>query len=199
MVRKHPHLLTQLPLGGFDHYAPQADLRIARGVFGRPRAAFLRAAMGIRSLRAYETARLRGRWLRRLEDLLTHSYWCGVREAIPDMAALKQFRVEARERSRWQPSWVDVDVARGLANAMAIVDRRRPDGLAVSYGGQHVGEIDAVPGAERLKGTHLRAALARELSGRFVAALGRAGIVAVDGRWNPVTTVGRLPAAALRL
>ncbi len=199
MVRKHPHLLAQLPLGAFDHYPPQVGLQIARRVFDHPKAASLLAAARTRSLGAYETARLRGRWRRRLEDLLTYWYWRGVRDVLPDFAAVREFRIDARERSRWQPSWIDVDLARGLANAMTMIDRRRPDGLTVSYGEQHVGEIDAVPGAERLKGAHLRAALARELAGHFVAALGRAGVVAVDGRLNPVTATGRLPVAALRL
>ncbi len=196
MVRAHPHLVQALPLGVFEHYATRTQSLLRHLVFRRPAAARARASMCLRSLRAFEAARLRGRWQRRVHDLLHYWYWRGVAEAVPRFEAFLQLRERCRAAARWQPQWLDVDLAGGLSGAMAAIDARRPDAVRVVYGSEHAGDMPPLPGAERLRGIHLKAALARELAGGFVSALGRAGVVSVETRETHIVATGPLPVTA---
>jgi GT2 family glycosyltransferase len=198
MLEKHPELLPVLPLTLLDTHATRLERFLKRLAFERPRAGRLLSATLARLLPSLERARLRGRWTRLLNDLLSGWYWTGVAGRLPSLAALEEFRGACRSRSTWAPLVLEVDVANGLELVMAQVDRRRPAGLRVAYERQVIGEIPPVPGAEALTGAHLRAALARELAGPFVAALGRAGAVAVQpGKRGPEAT-GPLPADTVR-
>ncbi|MGE5360063.1 MAG: glycosyltransferase family 2 protein, partial [Bacteroidales bacterium] len=199
LLRKHPRLLTVLPLGVFEQYATPMEFRVRRLVFEWPRAGRLVARTLTRSLVPMEATRLRGRWLRRLHVLLHYWYWRGVRDEVPSLAALRDFRAECRSRPTGAVDRAEVDLAHGLQRAMATIDARRPDAVRVRYGDHVVGAIEAEPGAERLRGTHLKAALARELAGPLVAALGRAGVIPVSIDAGRLVSSGPLPSRALAL
>jgi GT2 family glycosyltransferase len=198
MIRTHPHLVAALPLGVFEQYATRTQSLVRRLAFGRPAAGRVVAAIFTRALRVFEAARLRGRWQRRLHDLLQYSYWCGVSDAVGSFGEFERLRAECRSLPGRRSDSLDVDLALGLAASMRLVDGRRPDALEVRYRSERVGAIPASPGAERLKGAHLQAALARELAGPLVLALGRAGVIAVQTRENVITT-GAVPVDALAL
>jgi hypothetical protein len=199
MLSKHPHLCSVLPLGVFERYATRAELRLRRLVFQQPAVARLFAAFLAKSMRAFESARLRGRWLHRLNHLLHYWYWRGVADVVPDFRQFQRLRAECRSRSEWRPDWLDIDLSAGLDTAIALIDTRRPDGVSIRYDEEHLGDIPALPGAQRLKGIHLKASLALEFAGPLVAALRRAGAIHGEGRWNRISGGATLPVAALRL
>ncbi len=179
MLEKHPELVPALPLGVFDRHATRAQRLLRRLNFERPAAGRVLASVMARSLPALEHARLRGRWMHRLHDLLSYWYWNGVTARIHNFEAYSAFLEGCRSRSSWSPLTQEVDLSNGLELVMAQVDRRRPAGLRVTLKGIPLGEIPPMPGAEGLTGRHLKAALAHELAGPLVAALGETGAIGV--------------------
>ena len=93
---------------------------------------------------------------------------------------------------------LEIDLASGLERAMREIDDRRPPAVSVHYRAQPVGVVPSIPGAEALRGEHLRASLARALAAALLAAMGRAGAVPVAFR-PMVSATGPLPAASLDL
>lgn len=135
MLRKHPHLVPSLPLGIFERHASRLQRLMRRLIFERPAAARSLASLVGRSLPVLETGRFRGRWARRLEDLLYYWYWRGIAAEIPTLPAYMAFIRACGARSAWSPLMLEVDLANGLELVMAQVDRRRPDGLRVMLKG----------------------------------------------------------------
>ena len=199
MLEKHPELVSALPLGVFDRYASRAQQLLRRLNFERPGVGRLLASAMARTLPALEYARLRGRWMRRLHDLLSYWYWVGVTARLPDDHAYRAFIEACQTRSAWSPLTLEVDVANGLELVMAQIDRRRPAGLRVMLKDVRLGEIPPVPGAEGLTGRHLKAALAHELAGALVTALGETGTLGVTPGEKGLEATRPLPTDSGRL
>ena len=193
MLEKHPELVPALPLGVFERHATWAQRLLRRLNFERPAAGRVLASVMARSLPALEYARLRGRWMRRLHDLLSYWYWNGVTARLHNFEAYSAFLEGCRSRSSWSPLTQEVDLSNGLELVMAQVDRRRPAGLRVTLKGISIGEIPPMPGAEGLTGRHLKAALAHELAGPLVAALGATGAIGVAPGEKGLETTSPLP------
>ena len=150
MLEKHPELVPALPLGVFERHATRAQRLLRRLNFERPAVGRVLASVMARSLPALEYARLRGRWMRRLHDLLSYWYWNGVTARLHNFEAYSAFLEGCRSRSSWSPLTQEVDLSNGLELVMAQVDRRRPAGLRVTLKGTRLGEIPPMPGAEGL-------------------------------------------------
>jgi GT2 family glycosyltransferase len=199
MLRKHPHVAPSLPLGVFARYASGRHRLLRRLAFRYPAAgAALTASIG-GLLQPLERGRFRGRWRRRVYDMLVFWYWRGIADEVGSLPAFVAFLEGCGRRSSWSPMTLEVDVGNGLELVMAQVDRRRPDGLRVMLGERELGTIAPVPGAERLRGLHLRAALAWELSGPLVVALGETGRVGIAERDGALAATEPLPSETLPL
>jgi glycosyltransferase involved in cell wall biosynthesis len=177
MLEKHPGIEPSLPLGSFERHANRMQHLLRRLNFERPAVGRLLASALTRTMPALEYARLRGRWMRRLRDVLSYWYWNGVTARLHSAGAFAAFVAECRARSTWSPLTLEVDLGNGLELVMAQIDRRRPAGLRVTLKGETVGEIAPVPGAEGLTGRHLKAALSHEMSAPLLAALGETGTI----------------------
>lgn len=193
MVRKHPHVAPSLPLGAFTERATRMHRLLRRLAFEQPALGRALAAGMARMLPALERGRFRGRWRRRVYDLLVYFYWRGVADEIPSLAALRSLLDGCAARAGWSPMTLQVDIGDGLDLVMAQVDRHRPDAVRVMLNGLEIGSITPVPGSERLSGRHLRAALARELSGTVVSVLGRTGHLPVESREDGLVATAALP------
>jgi GT2 family glycosyltransferase len=199
MLRRHPHLIDSLPLGLFEHYATRVEFGLRRLAFDLPAAGGAVAATFGRAMDVFEAARLRGRWQRRLYDLLQYWYWRGVADAVGRFDDFTRLRDACRSESGWRPHSLRLDLSSGLADCMRLVDEGRPDAVEVVYRTEPIGRIPAFAGAERLKGRHLKASLARELARPLLAALGRAGVVRAEMRGNTIAATGPIPVDALAL
>jgi hypothetical protein len=198
MLRKHPELAPELPLGFFDRYSTSLQRLLRRLAFERPFFGKTLAAALTRSLPLLEASRFRGRWKRRVDGLLSYWYWLGIREQLPTLASIARFLQECDSRSEWSPTILEVDVANGLQLVMAQVDRRRPEGLRVMLKEVLVGDIPPRAGAEGLRGEHLKAALARELAGALLEAMARTGAIPVVKGAERLVTTGEVPSEAAR-
>jgi GT2 family glycosyltransferase len=189
ILRKHPGLVSCLRIGTALHELPFAATRVADRALARLR----------RRLAVLEAARMRGRWLRRLYQMLDVAYWQGVAAAAGTRTNLESL-VRAAAIAEVKPAWwLRVDVGSGVGAQAQRVDAARPDGLVVSYRGEPVGSIPPVAGAEPLRGVHLRAALSRQLAWPLLAAMGRAGAVRLEERGGRLVPDTLLPREALDL
>jgi glycosyltransferase involved in cell wall biosynthesis len=172
LAHRHPALLPALPLT----YLPTGTGRrraLWRLAFRRPAAGDLLAAWLRRRLRWYEQVRLRYRWKALLEDLLVYQYLRGVASLI-DAHAFEELQQRAG-RDVGARITMGLDLRDGLQAAECRLDAERPAGVRLRYGPHPVGDIPADPGAERLRGAHLRPALALPLASPFLRALALAG------------------------
>jgi GT2 family glycosyltransferase len=150
------------------------------------------AARGLRGLlHVFEAARLRFKWRALLEDLLDYWYWRGVREASGDRDHLRAL-IDRAPRS--QAPDVTIDLDDGIDAAKARVDAARPASARLMFAGEHVGDVAAVSGAERLRGEHLP----RLLIERFPLAYVRAAAHAHELPWNLIPHVAQGAADAIR-
>jgi len=193
IIRKHPELLQALPLGatvGSHGPVPRGFRKLP---FTRRRAASALATGLRRSLDLFEAARMRGRWHVRLYQLLELAYWQGIASEVGTLGALAALvHGTARADGRaWL--WLRVDLCKGLSPAERCVESVRPDAIAVFHRDETVGMISPWPGAEPLRGVHLRAALAQTLAPPLLASLGRAGEIGVEQHGGRLVTSGPLP------
>jgi hypothetical protein len=184
IARRHPDLAASLPFAG-----PRTPPWVERLAFDRPHATDHVAATLRRALRLLERGRFRRRF-RKLYGLLRgYWYWRGVAE---EAGSLEAFEALLRLPAPREGRVVDLDLARGLKRAEELLDARRPAGARLAVGPWWVGYLPPIPGAEPLRGRHLRPALAGPLAAPYLRALALAGAIR-DG------DLGRaFPSAVLR-
>jgi hypothetical protein len=105
---------------------------------------------------------MRRRWRRLDLALYDYWYWRGVAERVGGRRGLAAFMHGGRAAvaGEWGGRPLEVELQDGLPTAERAIDAARPMGVRLRYAGMAVGEIPAVPGAERLRAAHLRPALA---------------------------------------
>jgi GT2 family glycosyltransferase len=168
LATRHPELLVTLPLA-------RRVGRLTRRSGLLMHLALTRPAVGDRVARGYgaaldtlERLRLRKRWRRLLDDLLSYWYWRGVAEAGGGNLANAPHVPHASLES----ASCDVDLRQGLEAASRDLDAVRSDVIRLVWGPIVVAEIPPQPGAERLQGRHLKALL-RGSVGNLAAAFAR--------------------------
>ena len=200
IVRKHPEMLSTLPIGAALHGRRGEPRRLRRLPFTSPRAATALLAGLHRWLDLFEAARMRGRWLRRLYQMLDISYWQGVASELGTLSALDELVCQATRADSRPAWWLRVDLQEGLDRVAQRVDAAHPDGIAVSYRGERVGVVPPSPGAEPMRGVHLRSALSSgPLAWHLLVALGRAGAADLEEREGRLVPTACLPRDALDL
>ena len=126
-----------------------------------------------------EWLRLRWFWRRLLDGLMAYWYWRGVARHLRSLDEVKRY-LEEPGPPQTGPD-IDLDLAEGLEAAEQLLDRARPTCAAIHYGPHLVGWIPPRPGAECLRGVHLRRILAVELLPALRRALIQAGAADVFG------------------
>src|SRR5688572_25558902 len=119
-----------------------------------------------RLLGVLEATRLRTRWRRLLDDLLSYWYWRGVGESLGGASPGELTRASERP-----PVLHSLDLRVGLTDAAAEIDAVRPQGLSLQWGPLLIGTIAPEPGAEPLQGRHLRSLLRTRFAPAFRQAL----------------------------
>ncbi|HEU4563353.1 MAG TPA: glycosyltransferase [Gemmatimonadaceae bacterium] len=171
IAERHPRLWDALPLARRDG-APRSATGIVRRLAFAPAWAGGAAMAALPPLMdALQALRLRAPW-RRLQDALAYYwYWRGVADALGSRRALARMEERCAAARGAEPPPLDLDLAAGLEAAERRLDEERPAAARILHGGREVGCIPARPGAERLRGAHLRPALAGELSARLMRVL----------------------------
>jgi hypothetical protein len=123
------------------------------------------------SLPLLERLRLRASWRLLHGGVMYYWYWRGAAQALGSERALWELTTDRKARRTRQWNVITLDLACGLAEAERVLDERRPDGAVLRYGALELGSIPPLPGAERLRGAHLRGALATTLAKSYGKAL----------------------------
>jgi glycosyltransferase involved in cell wall biosynthesis len=182
LIRRRPQMLDVVPLKQIDIYSSRRR-RLLCWLAGRaPRAGDALAWLLRQRLGFYEHLRLRYRWRALLEDLLVYWYWRGL---IAEAGTGEVQRLRCFPAAR-AAALIDVDLAEGLEAAEQRLNRERPAAVRLRHGVHVIGELEESPGAEALRGAHLRPLLAE----RFIDGYTRA--VAIAGELPPVVDVERV-------
>jgi glycosyltransferase involved in cell wall biosynthesis len=162
MVHRHPELCLAVRLAYLEQSWSFLDRWLRRLAFFWPAVGDRLTASLQRVLALLEWMRLRGRWRRLLYELLDYWYWRGIAEELSSRVAWADFLQDSLRQSRGDASEIGLDLRQGLQAAEQRLDAERPASVHLRYGQQPVGRIPPKPGAERLRGAHLRPILAAD-------------------------------------
>ncbi|MGH7230431.1 MAG: glycosyltransferase family 2 protein [Nitrospiraceae bacterium] len=161
---RHSDLRPTLRLVHFEEPTGLRDHLVHGIVFRYPSLGDRLAWLLRRMLRVMERLRLRRMWRIVFTGLRHYWYLRGAAETLGGRKALLRFLQGGPAHSHQDGCDMEIDLREGLVEAERQVDDARPTGLRVRYGTQVVGRIPSQAGAERLRGSHLRHALASTLS-----------------------------------
>ena len=190
---RHAELRPGLELARVEERAEPLERSLRALAFGAPRLGDVAAGALARWLGVLERLGARRRWQRLHAAVGGYWYWRGVAEQVGGRRALAEFlhggaAVVAGDRGG--PP-LDVDLEDGLPQAERALDAARPASARLRYAGRAVGEIPPLPGAERLRGAHLRPALVGEaLAWRLLMAMTFARAAAAGGASPRATPAG---------
>jgi GT2 family glycosyltransferase len=154
LARRYPELRAVLPLARPITHLTRRGRLLRYLAVAHPRSGDAVEALCRRLLGVLEAARLRTRWRRLLDDLLSYWYWRGIGES-PGGSSTSGL-TPAPDAS---PALHALDLQRGLTQAAAEIDAVRPQGLSLRWGPLVIGTVPPEPGAEPLEGRHLRSLL----------------------------------------
>lgn len=177
LARRYPDLASVLPLSARHEHLTRRGRLLRHLAVSSPAAGDLMAAWSLRLLTLLERSRLRTRWRRLLDDLLSYWYWRGVAEALGGQAIDTVRRAPPEMPAG---AW-ELDLRMGLAAAMQLLDERRPDSLRLRVGTVIIGEIAPEPGSEPLQGCHLPGLLRDRFAEPFGRALGEGPAIESPG------------------
>jgi len=180
--RGHPEIRPALPMTRLLPRRAGGRRVWFRLAFARSSGGDTAAAAAARLLQALERLRLRSRWRRLLDDLLTYWYWRGMAQELPTASAAAEFIDGAVA----PVSELDLDLRGGMAEAQGILDETRPAAVRLRFGTQGIAHLLPVPGAEPWRGEHLVLILGMHLTRPLLRAM------AQDGSITPPFNVKRL-------
>jgi hypothetical protein len=179
--RRHPELRPVLPLGSLPPRRRSLRYLLRSSAFACPSIGDALAAHLVRMLDLLEGLRRRQQWSRLLDHLLSYWYWRGVASELGTQQALVHFLQAQLPDDGNNIREIELDLSEGLEAAESRLDAERPMSACIRLGRQHVGRIPAVPGAERLRGSHLRRILATELARPLLIAVALAHAREAEG------------------
>jgi len=130
-------------------------------------------------LAVFEFTRLFRRWQKLLDFLLAYSYWLGVASELGTQDRLFELVRVALDHKDENHFEIEIDLRNGTEAAERQVDEQRPSSIRIRYGQCFIGCIPPQPGAERLRGIHLRRILATDLSKPLQKAMALVGVIDV--------------------
>lgn len=173
LLQRYPALGVSLPLA--RRPPPGFVGRVAARLAGiSPRAGDHFAAAARWLLPLYERIGLRFRWRALLEDLLDYWYWRGIVDASGGAERVSAMLQNAPARGQIE---LELDLARGIAEAEHRLDELRPRSVRFVYGEHLIGTVPERDGAERLRGVHLREMIVRHFARQYLRAAARAGAI----------------------
>ena len=189
LAQRHRHLRPMLPMA-----RPRTvRQRLSRGLaFWLPAVGDLGARAMTATLPVLDRIGATSTWLRVLYAVFGYWYERGVAETVGTTGALATLLGGAADVPA-DADPVEIDLAGGLRSALHEADRLRPRAITLRVGPQPVAHLPWQPGAERLAGRHLAAALVVQHHRRVFEALHAVGHV----RLTPPHAAARDEARAL--
>lgn len=167
LAQYHPPLRQQLEAA--RQQAPQHN-QLLRLLQQMPDSGIWLAGRLRKLLAPLEALHLRRQWRTLATTLEEYWYWRGVADT-PDRTLLRKPSLVPGHRSAVADDELCCDLAPGMAVVVAQIDAQQPAACRLLYRNQELGRLDTPYGTERLRGEHLRPALAGPLSTHLLAAL----------------------------
>lgn len=184
--RRHPELRPTLPLAQFETASWRASRLLRSLAFAWPALGDRVVTRLHRGLDLLEWARLRQRWRWLYRSLHAYWYWRGVIDELgANRRILASFLQGGLIHAHQDGPEIELNLRQGLEAAERQLDAERPMAVHIRYGQQPVGRIPPQPGAERLRGIHLRPILATDLAAPLLTALALEGALnkPIEGDW----------------
>lgn len=187
LARRHPELVGALPLAD-DLAATKWSMRILRFFLGSGLPAIGEGFVvgSIPVLDFVERMRLRSHWRCLFGIMQKYWYWRGVAEGLKSENIPLSYLLSGTSHQQTNGSESEIDLGDGVEAAEGKVDRIRPGALRIRYGQHFIGCVCDQPGAEPLRGVHLRTMLANTWAVPFLGALALEGKItnskSIDGR-----------------
>lgn len=196
LAERHPALRRAFPLGR-PLVAGRVALLVHEAAVSPRRSGALVPLVCAGGLRMFEMLRMRDKWRVTLERAMDYWYWRGVLEWAGSPAAVAALRTDGAPHDVEPP--LEIDLAHGLEHAESRLDQERPASLRVRLGSSLVGTLPADPGAEPLRGVHLRPLLLKFMLHGYLRAAAVAGLMpyplaAGVSAAGPVDTLSEGPA-----
>jgi glycosyltransferase involved in cell wall biosynthesis len=176
IARLYPDLLSVLPVGYYRAVTCKFSRILRTLAFTRPQVGDAVATNLKLGLKLLEEARLREGWKRLWDLLKDYWYWRGAAEQLRERGALDDLAQLAESSLAAEHLEIEIDLREGIDEAERRLDDERPAALRLVYGTRAVGLVPFLPGAEPLKGIHLRSILINTLAAPTLAALTLAGV-----------------------
>jgi glycosyltransferase involved in cell wall biosynthesis len=179
LARGYPALAPALPLSSPDGPSTFRGRVLKKLALTGPWAGDLIAAVCRSTMPLFEAAKLRTRWRRLLDDLLSYWYWRGVGESLhgAPLASVRRVSVSHGGDAR------DLDLEPGLHAAMVALDAgAAPAAIRLRWGSLVVGTVAPQPGAEPLRGRHLPELLRTRFAHALADTLALAELLEKGGR-----------------
>ncbi|MGB7293525.1 MAG: glycosyltransferase family 2 protein [Thermodesulfobacteriota bacterium] len=131
----------------------------------------------MRVLKILELLKLRLQW-RILWEYLSDLWYCrGVLEEFGSKEGLMKYLEESLPLSDIEENIIEIDLSKGIKEAENQIDAQKSSGVNIKFSRHLVGFIPPKPGAEKLRGKHLRNILVNNLAISYLEALAIEGVI----------------------
>jgi glycosyltransferase involved in cell wall biosynthesis len=154
--RLHPDLKSTFLLARLMSFNTLLHLFLQLLVFWQPGVGDRMASLAQWILMPLEFIRLRKFWRIVLNGLLGYWYLRGIADGIGSRRALFAYMKGVSEPFSESQDSLVLDLLEGLERAEYLLDLERPAACRIYHGDYFIGYIPPQPGAERLRGAHLR-------------------------------------------
>lgn len=175
--RRYPAVRPALPLSRVRPLRSRRLRLMSHLAHTWPAAGDLLASGGLAVLAVLDRVRMRYRWRRLLDQLLGYWYWRGIADAVGSPQELARLLESAPIEEDGVHDEIEIDLRNGVAAAEELLDARRPEGARLRYGPHLIGRILPQPGAERLRGPHLRPILGTHLAKPLLKTFAQEGVI----------------------
>lgn len=170
IAHRHASLVQTLPFASWHEQAAFSHRIVRSLAYNHPSLGDRLADLLSSFLPVLDRCRIRRGFHRLYKGLRYYWYLRGVAQEAGSMAAVSDLLAKHRMHDH-SCHEIEVDLRDGLPQAEARVDHERPAAVRLWYGQQFIGRIPSQPGAEPLRGRHLRPVLAASLAWPYLMAL----------------------------
>jgi glycosyltransferase involved in cell wall biosynthesis len=157
--RQHSDIRSTLPIRNLLRHPPlvRRILRKATFQWSSPENLIVKVMRLI--LNVAEFLEMSTTWWKLLREFQIYNYWRGVASELQTLAEVRHFLKKGAGETEVKTSELPIDLGLGLDGVEQLLDDHHPNSISIQYKGCLVGYISPVPGAEPLRGIHLRSLL----------------------------------------
>lgn len=160
---KHPDLLKILRVNQYSVHISRTRKIFLYFAFNFPAISDHFCSYLLSVMNFYERVKKRFSWHKINSRLNDYWYIRGITDEFKTKKEFLSFIAKLRsETPKEDQVSLQIDLRAGVLEAERQIDRLRPAGMQIFFGDHFIGKVKPVPGAEKLKGIHLKSILATQ-------------------------------------